>query len=68
MPQITKKGSYSPPQTVPPAPAKPWSDKLKIGDSDDDGRFSSLKQGKAYENYETHDVVKLRASGESNER
>jgi hypothetical protein len=53
-----KATSYSPPQRVEVSPAKSWSNKLRIGGSDDSGRCSSLKNGKAYENRETHVVVK----------
>jgi hypothetical protein len=50
---------------VPKSPAKPWSNKLRIGGSDDHGRCSTLKRsGKAYENAETHFVTKLADTGE----
>jgi hypothetical protein len=65
---ITKHSSYSPPQRLPVSPAKPWSDKLRIGGSDDQGRCSSLKQGRAYKNHESFDVVKLTDTGERDER
>jgi hypothetical protein len=55
-----KHSGYSPPARVPVSPAKPFSNKLRIGGSDDAGRCSSLKQGRAYENAETHHVVRLR--------
>jgi hypothetical protein len=60
-----KHTSYSPPQRVPVSPAKAWTSKLKIGGSDDAGRCSSLKRGRAYQNVETHHIVRLRdTSGE----
>lgn len=60
----TKRTSYSPPQRIQPSPAKPWSNKLRVGGSDDAGRCSSLKQGKAYENAESFPVTKLTDTGE----
>jgi hypothetical protein len=59
-----KYTSYSPPARVPMSPTKERTDKLRIGGSDDSGRCSSLKQGKAYANAETHHVVKIRDTGE----
>jgi hypothetical protein len=41
------------------SPAKNWNDKLRIGGSNDEGRCSSLKQGKAYENASTKTNVAL---------
>jgi hypothetical protein len=60
-----KHTGYSPKQHLPVSPAKPWSDKLRIGSSDDSGRCSTLKQtAKAYENAQTWNDVKLRDTGE----
>jgi hypothetical protein len=62
---ITKKSSLSPPQHLPVSPSRPWSDKLKIGGSDDDGRCSSLKkEPRAYKNYESHYVTRRTDKGE----
>jgi hypothetical protein len=59
-----KHTSYSPRQHVALPPIKPWTNKLKIGSTDDFGRCSSLKPDKAYKNYETWSDVKLRDTGE----
>ena len=61
---ITKKSSYSPPQTVPPAPAKPWSSKLKVYSYDSEGHSSAFSEPPS--NTSTKDVVKLRDDGGSN--
>jgi hypothetical protein len=55
-----KYTSYSPPARVPMSPTKERTDKLRIGGSDDSGRCSTLKQGKAYENAQTWNVQKLK--------
>jgi hypothetical protein len=55
-----KHSGYSPPARVPKSPAKAWTSKLKIGGSDNGGRCSSLKQDRAYKNYETFTTVRLR--------
>ena len=63
-PDYVKRSSYSPAQRVPVSPAKGYSSKLKIGGSDDNGRCSSLKQGRAYQNYSTTTTVRLRDTDE----
>lgn len=55
-----KRSSYGPAARLPNSPVKARSDKLKIGGSDDSGRCSSLKQGRAYQNHSTRDVQKLK--------
>ena len=55
-----KRSSYGPAARLPNSPAKGYTNKLKIGGSDDSGRCSSLKQGRAYKNYSTETVQKLR--------
>jgi hypothetical protein len=61
---ITKFSSSSPPQRLPLSPVKTFSSKLKIGGSDSEGRCSSLKQGRAYENAATETKVALADTGE----
>jgi hypothetical protein len=58
-----KVTSLSPPQRVPMAPVKAWSNKLRIGGSNDQGRCSAFKD-KAYENAESYHVVKFRDCNE----
>ena len=53
-----KRASYSPPETISPSPAKPWSSKLKIYSYASDGTSSAFKE--APSNTSTKDVVVLR--------
>jgi hypothetical protein len=59
-----KHTSYSPRQHVALPPVKPFSNKLRIGSTDDSGRCSTLKQtAKSYENAQTWNDVVLRDTG-----
>jgi hypothetical protein len=60
----SKHTSYSPVQRVPVSPAKPFSSKLRIGGSDENGRCSAFKD-KAYENAESHHIVRFRDTSEN---
>jgi hypothetical protein len=62
---ITKKSSYSPVQRLPMAPAKPWSNKLKISSYDKEGFSSSFREAPRH-NGELPDKnsVRLRSTGE----
>jgi hypothetical protein len=60
---ITKFSSSAPSQRLPMSPAKNWSNKMRVGGYGDDGRCSSLKQGKAYENASTKTNVALADTG-----
>jgi hypothetical protein len=60
---ITKHSGYSPPQHLPPSPAKPWSSKLKIASYYPNGRGCEV-DGDAPTNHETHPVTNRRDKGE----
>ena len=59
-----KRSSYSPPETISPSPAKPWTNKLKVYSYTNDGTASAFKE--APSNTSTKRIVDLRDTGETN--